>query len=179
MSNIIHQSKHKGQVIDQAVSDTASLKERMEKAETNIEYLNTYKANANTVPKSIKDLEPNASLVYEGVEEPPANHSIWVYPVDDSHAIIRTKTNHGTWVEVLDGEDGADGISCTHSWEGTVLTVTSASGTSSAELKGDKGEKGEPGADGYTPARGTDYWTEEDKAEIKGYVDEAILGGAW
>lgn len=29
------------------------------------------------------------------------------------------------------------------------------------------------------PARGKDYWTEADKAEIKGYVDEAILGGAW
>lgn len=36
--------------------------------------------------------------------------------------------------------------------------------------------KGDPG---YTPVRGTDYWTEEDKAEIKSYVDEAILNGAW
>jgi hypothetical protein len=36
--------------------------------------------------------------------------------------------------------------------------------------KGDKGD---------TPLKGVDYWTEEDKAEIKGYVDEAILGGAW
>lgn len=35
------------------------------------------------------------------------------------------------------------------------------------------------GADGRTPVKGTDYWTESDKAEIKAYVDEAILGGAW
>ena len=35
------------------------------------------------------------------------------------------------------------------------------------------------GADGKTPVRGTDYWTDEDKAEIKSYVDEAILGGVW
>ena len=35
------------------------------------------------------------------------------------------------------------------------------------------------GEDGYNPQRGVDYWTDEDKAEIKGYVDEAILGGAW
>jgi len=35
------------------------------------------------------------------------------------------------------------------------------------------------GADGYTPVRGTDYWTDADKAEIKSYVDEAILGGEW
>lgn len=33
-----------------------------------------------------------------------------------------------------------------------------------------------PGADGYTPVRGTDYWTDEDKAEIKSYVDEAVAG---
>ncbi len=35
------------------------------------------------------------------------------------------------------------------------------------------------GEDGYSPQRGIDYWTDEDKAEIKAYVDEAILGGAW
>lgn len=35
------------------------------------------------------------------------------------------------------------------------------------------------GKDGKTPVRGTDYWTDADKEEIKSYVDEAILGGAW
>ena len=48
-----------------------------------------------------------------------------------------------------------------------------------ALLRGDKGNTGETGADGYTPVRGTDYWTDIDKAEIKSYVDKAILGGAW
>ena len=33
-------------------------------------------------------------------------------------------------------------------------------------LKGDKGDTGAPGADGKTPVKGTDYWTESDKAEI-------------
>lgn len=41
------------------------------------------------------------------------------------------------------------------------------------------GFQGPAGKDGYTPVRGTDYWTEEDIATIKGYVDEAILNGAW
>lgn len=41
------------------------------------------------------------------------------------------------------------------------------------------GKDGADGQDGYTPIRGTDYWTDADKAEIKAYVDEAILGGAW
>ena len=45
--------------------------------------------------------------------------------------------------------------------------------------QGGKGETGATGAAGYTPVRGTDYWTDADKAEIQAYVDEAILGGAW
>lgn len=35
------------------------------------------------------------------------------------------------------------------------------------------------GPEGATPVRGTDYWTAEDKEEIKAYVEDAILGGAW
>ena len=55
-----------------------------------------------------------------------------------------------------DGSNGKDGVSVTHSWSGTTLNVTSASGTTSANLKGDKGDKGEsikgdPGADGVSP----------------------------
>lgn len=37
------------------------------------------------------------------------------------------------WLESLKGQ------SATHQWEGTVLTITSASGTSSSDLKGEKG----------------------------------------
>lgn len=32
--------------------------------------------------------------------------------------------------------------------------------------RGEKGDKGDTGADGKTPVKGTDYWTEADKAEI-------------
>lgn len=45
--------------------------------------------------------------------------------------------------------------------------------------QGPEGPQGEPGQPGKTPVRGVDYWTDADKAEIKAYVDEAILGGAW
>lgn len=75
------------------------------------------------------------------------------------------------------GDTGSNGVSATHSWNGTTLTITSASGTSSANLKGDKGDTGETGAkgtDGYTPVKGTDYWTEADKTEIKNYVADTV-----
>lgn len=39
--------------------------------------------------------------------------------------------------------------------------------------------KGATGAAGYAPQKGKDYWTSEDIADIKSYVDDAILGGEW
>ena len=45
--------------------------------------------------------------------------------------------------------------------------------------RGETGPQGPVGSDGYTPVRGTDYWTADDIAAIKSYVDDAILGGAW
>lgn len=52
------------------------------------------------------------------------------------------------------GETGADGVSVTHSWDGTTLTVSSASGTTSADLKGEKGDKGDKGDTGETGPEG-------------------------
>ena len=48
-----------------------------------------------------------------------------------------------TPVKNKDYFDGEDGVSVTHSWNGTILSVSSASGTSSANLKGEKGDKGD------------------------------------
>ena len=52
------------------------------------------------------------------------------------------------------GPAGADGVSVTHSWNGTTLTVTSASGTSSSDLKGEKGDTGAQGEQGIQGPKG-------------------------
>lgn len=44
--------------------------------------------------------------------------------------------------------DGKDGASVTHSWDGAVLSITSASGTSSADPVGPQGLQGEKGDTG-------------------------------
>lgn len=69
------------------------------------------------------------------------------------------------------GEAGADGVSPTVEITaidgGNRVSITDADGSTSFDvMNGSDGAAGADGADGYTPVRGTDYWTEEDKAEI-------------
>lgn len=59
-----------------------------------------------------------------------------------------------TPVKGVDYFDGEDGTSVTHEWDGTILRVTSASGTSFADLKGEKGDKGDTGSQGLKGEQG-------------------------
>ena len=54
----------------------------------------------------------------------------------------------------VDGADGKDGISATHRWDGTTLYVTSASGTTFADLKGETGPRGPQGVQGLQGVQG-------------------------
>ena len=74
-----------------------------------------------------------------------------------SHVLHEAKVSEDQIAEVLEsyldenpikGDPGADGVSVTHKWSGTTLTITSASGTSSANLKGEKGDTGATGPQG-------------------------------
>lgn len=71
-----------------------------------------------------------------------------------------------------DGEDGGYYVPSVDS-SGNLRWTASKTGMPSVQSSNIKG------ADGKTPVRGTDYWTSSDIAEIKSYVDDAILGGAW
>lgn len=97
-------------------------------------------------------------------------------PIDNGYALTIAARGGSNTVEILNGKDGEqgpqgeegsegnpgppgkDGVSATHRWDGTTLIVTSASGTTSANLKGDKGEQG-PKGDSY-------ILTDSDKADI-------------
>ena len=61
------------------------------------------------------------------------------------------------------GKDGTNGITPTIGTNGNWYLGTTDTGKPS---RGEKGDTGAAGADGYTPVKGTDYWTESDKAEI-------------
>lgn len=92
-------------------------------------------------------------------------------------------------VSAVEGTAGAPGVTFTPSVSADGdLSWTNNGGLANpatVNIKGPKGDTGSRGATGangaagYSPVRGTDYWTDADKAEIKAYVDEAILGGEW
>lgn len=81
------------------------------------------------------------------------------------------------WLDSLIGEKGDSGTTGATfipsvSSEG-VLSWTNDKGLANPEDVNIKGEKGD------SPVKGIDYWTDSDIAEIKAYVDNAILGGTW
>ena len=69
--------------------------------------------------------------------------------------------------------------------KGDPFTYSDFTAEQLAALKGEKGDKGDTGvtgADGYTPVKGTDYWTATDKSEIVNDVLAALptwTGGSY
>lgn len=79
-----------------------------------------------------------------------------------------------------DGKDGAPGPKGDTGPAGPAGLIGPAGKDGAPGQQGPQGEPGAPGApgqDGHTPVKGTDYWTETDKAEIVADVIAAIPGG--
>lgn len=78
------------------------------------------------------------------------------------------------------GKDGKDGAPGPKGDTGPAGPAGPAGKDGAPGQQGPQGEPGAPGApgqDGHTPVKGTDYWTETDKAEIVADVIAAIPGG--
>ena len=87
--------------------------------------------------------------------------------------------NGDLWINYPDDSDAPD-IKINESGELTVSISGNSKTYNAGIVKGDKGDKGEQGlqgekgADGYTPEKGVDYFTEDDKAEIVSNVLAAL-----
>ncbi|MBO5778903.1 MAG: hypothetical protein J6R82_04980 [Clostridia bacterium] len=89
--------------------------------------------------------------------------SLYASPYPGGHRVYITNATGTDFFYVSNGVDGApgkDGVSLSHSWNGSILTVTSAAGTSSANLQG------APGKDGYSPQITMKSTTEGVRLEI-------------
>ena len=67
------------------------------------------------------------------------------------------------------GTNGSNGIGLLFNWDGTRLGIKreNADNYSYQDLKGQAGQNGINGNDGYTPVKGVDYFTTQDKAEVQ------------
>lgn len=120
---------------------------------------NKYKCTAVITSTAYKETEKSYSweLVKSEGGSSAVSPTISISEIDGGHSVTITDVNGSQSFDVMDGSDGEKGD------------------------KGDtgaKGDKGDTGASGTTPVRGTDYWTEEDKAEIVQEVKDAIAAEA-
>ena len=77
------------------------------------------------------------------------------------------------------GKDGQQGVPGVPGKDGDTPYIGSNGNWYLGSRDTGKPSQGRAGTDGKTPIRGTDYWTDADKAEIKKWVDDAILNGKW
>lgn len=83
--------------------------------------------------------------------------------------VVKEQRGHGTDIEAINDMLGTlYKKSHTHANKDTLdkLSVTDGKLQYNGSDVGLKGDKGADGKDGITPVKGTDYWTESDKAEI-------------
>ena len=115
----------------------------------------------------------NGAVIFSYVQKVAENKSKWqlgvaqidAESVDYSNAALPNISTVGGALDELVPK------SHTHSNKDTLDKLSVSNGKlqyngSDVGLKGDKGDTGAAGADGYTPIKGTDYWTAADKAEI-------------
>lgn len=95
----------------------------------------------NEVKASIETMRDNGE--FDGAD----GHSptITLSPITGGNRMSVTDIDGSKSIDILNGASGADGVSAFHEWNGTTLTMHSAAGTSSMNLKGQKGDKGDRG----------------------------------
>lgn len=118
----------------------------------------------------IHEIGQRVTVPWEILEKAGCTLYVGVYGVsEDGEIAIPT-----VWAELCKIQPGAD-PDATESCDPTLPVWKQAMDL--AQSVRDEADMGL--FDGYSPVRGEDYWTEADIAQIKSYVDEAILGGAW
>lgn len=122
-------------------------------------------------------------------EHPPArgdpgedgvSPAVDVEEIEGGYRITIVDANDTETFDILNGTDGEDGISPTIDVEeiadGNRLTITDVNGTQTVNIM--NGTDGKDGEDGYTPVKGVDYYTEEEKTALADEIYSSILNGA-
>ena len=92
--------------------------------------------------------------------------------INGGHRVVITGAEGTAVFNVMDGADGVIWTPAVTS-DGD-LSWTNNGGRPNPQTVNIRGPRGYTGDDGYTPRRGTDYWTAQDQAEIEGDVMDGI-----
>lgn len=123
-------------------------------AEKILYFNKNHKVDGEVTPEEQSDMERVIAILEEEITKVNTKEQELIDLIED----IQAKLDNGDFIgeqgpqgpSGQDGKDGKDG------------------------RDGTDGKDGKNGQDGYTPVRGTDYWTEEDKAEIIEDVENDI-----
>lgn len=147
-------------------------------------YTETEVLNYNTVMEKIDRVENNIGEVVNDylIKNPVVVDLSNYYTKSQVDAAIGTVelTPGPQGPQGVPGKDGKDGAPGPKGDTGPAGPAGPAGKDGAPGQQGPQGEPGAPGApgqDGHTPVKGTDYWTETDKAEIVADVIAAIPGG--
>ena len=154
------------------------------------------KADITSLPSKVSELENDSNFISsipeEYVTETELSAKGYLTEHQDISELVNKSHNHDnksvidkfsvsdSGILLFDGSE-IKGSSTTTGNDGKsayeIAVDNGFVGTETEWLESLKGDKGEPGTNGYTPVKGTDYWTADDKAEIQSYIDTQI-GGA-
>lgn len=123
--------------------------------------------------------EKGDSGVYYGTTEPGETYDVWIDPNGSGVDLVFADDVQRMINEATEGMLTDIDITTKQTAEGATITIGSKTVTL---LNGADGQNGTDGQDGYTPVKGTDYFTEAEKAEMVQAVIEALPtaeGGAY
>lgn len=133
-------------------------------------YDGSYKAEAeNSEPITPSEIEQYQQILQNSLQQFQNQYNVLVEETEGDIQAIENELQRKVDEGYFDGEDGFSPIAkVIQKSNGATIEIEDKNGKTTADVLN--------GEDGYTPVRGVDYWTEEDKQEVEEEAIQQIEG---
>lgn len=133
-------------------------------------YDGSYKADAeNSEPITPSEIEQYQQILQNSLQQFQSQYNTLVEETEGDIQAIEDELQRKVDEGYFDGEDGFSPIAkVIQKSNGATIEIEDKNGKTTADVLN--------GEDGYTPVRGVDYWTEEDKQEVEEEATQQIEG---